>query len=124
MEVEGSMDGDAFFDDLYAQFCVPLPVFALYRRGRGFASEPATDGTRSLVLLTDADLMEQHRDRHPAGLYTPVRLGTAAALWRFLDRLPAGVSHVTFDPQPRFHRRFPLTVLRAHLPQAAAAGEE
>ena len=117
------MDGEAFFDELYAQYCVPLPVFALYRRGRGFASEPATDGSRSLVLLTDADLMEQHRDRSPAGLYTPVRLGTAAALRRFLGTLPKGFTHITFDPQPRFHRRFPLAVLRAHLPAVAASEE-
>jgi hypothetical protein len=110
------MDDDAFFDDLYAQFCVPLPVFALYRRGRGFATEAAADGSRSLVLLTDHDLMERHRDRHPAGLYTPVRLGTPAALGRFLAGLPRGFTHVAFDPQPAFHRRFPLAVLKDHLP--------
>jgi hypothetical protein len=117
------MDGDAFFDDLYAQYCVQLPVFALYRRGRGYASEPAADGSRSLVLLTDADLMDRHRGRHPAGLYTPVELNTPAALRRFLGRLPAGFTHVTFDPQPRFHRRFPVGVLREHLPKVAA-GED
>lgn len=118
------MDDEAFFDELYAQYCVPLPVFALYRRGRGFATEAATDGTRSLVLLTDDDLLARHRARFPDGTYTPVRLGTPAALARFLGNLSAGVTHVTFDPQPRFHRRFPVAVIRDHLPQAAAAGEE
>ena len=118
------MDDEAFFDELYAQYCVPLPVFALYRRGRGYATEPATDGTRSLVLLTDADLLAQHQGRHPVGLYTPVRLGTAAALGRFLNNVAAGVTHVTFDPQPRFHRRFPVGVLREHLPAASVASDE
>ena len=88
------------------------------------STEPATDGTRSLVLLTDDHLRDEHLGRHPAGLYTPVRLGTAASLGRFLGHLPAGVTHVTFDPQPRFHRRFPVGVIREHLPQAAAASEE
>ena len=117
------MDDEAFFDELYAQYCVPLPVFALYRRGRGFATEPATDGTRSLVLLTDDHLRDEHLGRHPAGLFTPVRLGTPAALGRFLGNLPKGVTHVTFDPQPRFHRRFPVGVLKEHLPQAVANEE-
>jgi hypothetical protein len=117
------MDDEAFFDELYAQYCVPLPVFALYRRGRGFATEPATDGTRSLVLLTDDDLLARHQERFPAGLFTTVRLGTAAALGRFLGNLAAGVTHVTFDPQPKFHRRFPVAVLKEHLPQAVANEE-
>src|SRR4051812_8636363 len=118
------MDDESFFDELYAQYCVPLPVYALSRRGRGFATEAATDGTRSLVLLTDDDLLARHQDRHPTGFYTAVRLGTAAALGRFLGNLPTAVTHVTFDPQPRFHRRFPVGVIRNHLPQAAATGEE
>ncbi len=117
------MDDEAFFDELYSQYCVPLPVFALYRRGRGFATEPATDGTRSLVLLTDDDLRDRHIERHPTGHFTPVRLGTPAALGRFLGNLPKGVTHVTFDPQQRFHRRFPVAVLKANLPQTAAAEE-
>lgn len=117
------MDDEAFFDELYAQYCVPLPVFALYRRGRGFATESATDGTRSLVLLTDDDLLARHQERFPDGLYSPVRLGTAAALARFLSNLPAEVTHVTFDPQPRFHRRFPVGVLRDHLPQTVSNEE-
>jgi hypothetical protein len=112
------MDDEAFFDDLYAQFCVSFPLFAVTRRGVGLATEPAADGTASLVLLTDSDLLDRYLASKP-GRLTAVRVGTAARLARLLDRLPDAVTHVTFDPQPKFHRRFPLAALRERLPDAA-----
>ncbi|MFO0851295.1 MAG: hypothetical protein U0871_22475 [Gemmataceae bacterium] len=112
------MDGEAFFDDLYSQFCVPFPVYAVDRRGVGLVTEPATDGTTSLVLLTDDDLLDRYLAARPGPRLTAVRVGTAARLARVLDRLPKEVTHITFDPQPKFHRRFPLTALRERLPDA------
>ncbi len=108
-----------------AEFCaaegVSVPAFYQWKRvlaaGDGPLS-PATDGTARLVLLTDDDLLDQYPAARPGLRLTAVRIGTAARLARVLDRLPKEVTHITFDPQPKFHRRFPLTALRERLPDA------
>ena len=47
-----AMDGEPFFDRLYRRFHVSFPCYAVLRPdGRGFATEPADDGTEALVLL-------------------------------------------------------------------------
>lgn len=116
------MDGEEFFDRLYSRFHVHFPCYALLSEdGRGFAAEPAEDGTTALVLLTDDDLLEQYRDEQE-GHYLPVTLSTSADLSRLLSRLPAGVTHVTFDPSGWFHRRFPTGLIRRIVVRAAKAG--
>lgn len=110
------MDVDDFLCSLQEHYFVHLPVFAVRRPDGSLATENATDGTRSLVLLTDHDLLERYLVRVRRG--DPVRLSTPAELGGFLaavDRLGL-TTHVCFDPTPSFHRRFPLDVVRAFVP--------
>jgi hypothetical protein len=44
--------------------------------------------------------------------HLPVVLADVRSLGRFLRRQPAAVTHVTFDPSRRFHRRYPVDVIR------------
>ena len=46
-------------------------------------------------------------------------LNPPGCLGRFVNELPAAFTHVTFDPNPRFHRRYPLDVLRERLAAVA-----
>lgn len=109
------MDGEEFFDRLYSQFHVPFPCYAvLLPDGQGFAAEPALDGTESLILLTDEDLAERYLDRE-GGKPFPVKLSDPDLLAKLLRRLPPSITHVTFDPNPRFHRRYPLDAIRDSL---------
>jgi hypothetical protein len=112
------MDAEAFFDRLYRRFHVHFPCYALLADdAERFVTEPADDGTAALVLLTDDDLLRRYRDRRGVvGL--PVEIPDPGHLGRLLRALPADdVTHVTFDPNPRFHRRFAradlLAVMRA-----------
>lgn len=109
------MDADAFFDRLYSQFYVHFPCYALLSEdGRGFLAEAVGDGTAALILLTDDDMIRRYREsRGTVGV--PVRVGDARHLRRVLKAVPAGLTHVTFDPSPRFHRRYPVRVLRKKL---------
>lgn len=106
---------DAFFDALYSQFYVHFPCYAvLSEDGRGFLAESAVDGSTALVLLTDDDLIRRYREsRGTMGVAVPV--ADAKQLRRVLKALPRHVTHVTFDPSPRFHRRYPVGVLRKRL---------
>lgn len=109
------MDGEPFFDRLYRRFHVSFPCYAVLRPdGRGFATEPADDGTEALVLLTDDDLAARHVAARGGDAF-PVAVGTPELLAALLGRLPAAVTHVTFDPTPRVHRRYPRDVIRASL---------
>lgn len=109
------MDADAFFDRLYSQFYVHFPCYALLSEdGRGLLAESVGDGSTALVLLTDDDMIRRYRDaRNTVGV--PVEVSDARHLRRVLKAMPAGVTHVTFDPSPRFHRRYPVGVLRKRL---------
>lgn len=110
------MDADAFFDDLYSQFCVSFPCYALFRtNGGGFVAEAAGDGSLALVVLTDPDLLRLHRARRSTGRTVPVVLASGEELSSLVAGLPAAVTHVTFDPARKFHRRYPLSVLRTSL---------
>ena len=113
------MDGEEFFDRLYSQFYVHFPCYALLSEdGRGLLAEPAQDGTTSLVLLTDDDLIRRYRDsRKTVGV--PYAVPDAAHLRKLLRAMPKSVTHVTFDPSPTFHRRYPVGVIRARLARAA-----
>ena len=107
------MDGEEFFDRLYSQFCLHFPCYALRGpSGTGFAVEPASDGTRAVVLLTDDDLVDRYHKDRDLERHLPVILADAESLARFLRRLPPAVTHVTFDPSKRFHRRYPVDVIR------------
>ncbi|MDB5313865.1 MAG: hypothetical protein JWO38_8067 [Gemmataceae bacterium] len=109
------MDGEAFFDDLYSQYLVHFPCFAVVLAdGQGFATEPAGDGTESLILLTDADLAERYLAGSRSREFTAT-LGSPDLLTKLLHRLPPSITHVTFDPDPRFHRRYPIDVIRDSL---------
>jgi hypothetical protein len=112
------MDGDAFFDRLYSRFYINFPCYAL-AGPTGFATEPADDGTAAVVVLTDTDLVHRFHEDRGTDPHYPITLADAAELARFVGRLPANVTHVTFDPDPRFHRRFPRTVILGALPTAA-----
>jgi hypothetical protein len=110
------MDGEEFFDRLYSQFCLHFPCYALRVPGAaGYAVESASDGTRAVVLLTDQDLVERYHAEKGLERHLPVILADAGSLARFLRRLPPAVTHVTFDPSKRFHRRYPVDVIRACL---------
>ncbi len=113
------MDADAFFDTLYSQFCVHFPCYALYGPGVGFRSEPADDDTASLVLFTDEDLIERYLKGRRGKKPMPVGFHDPVALSRVLDRLPRKITHVTFDPAARVHRRYPLHAVRESLARAA-----
>ena len=107
------MDGEEFFDRLYSQFCLHFPCYALRDPGGAtFAVEPASDGTRAVVLLTDEDLVERYHEDKGLERHLPVVLADAGSLARLLRKLPRGVTHVTFDPARRFHRRYPVGVIR------------
>jgi hypothetical protein len=112
------MDGEEFFDRLYSQFYVHFPCYALKSEDqRGYLAEPAPDGTVSLVILTDDDLIRRYRDmRQTVG--TVDELADASALRKLLRKMPEAVTHVTFDPAQRFHRRYPVEVIRAGLARA------
>jgi hypothetical protein len=110
------MDGEGFFDGLYGQFHVHFPCHAvILGGGQGFATEPADDGTEALVLFTDDDLVERHLAARDTGGAFSVALNTPEALAALLGRLPPSVTHVTFDPTARIHRRYPLGVIRGSL---------
>ena len=110
------MDGEPFFDRLYSRYYVPFPCYAVVLPGGGgFATEPAEDGTEALVLLTDEDLADRHLAVRTDDAF-PATLGTPELLSALLGRLPPSITHVTFDPNPRFHRRYPLDAIRASLP--------
>jgi hypothetical protein len=113
------MDGEPFFDRLYSRYYVPFPCYAVVLPGGGgFATEPAEDGTEALVVLTDEDLAHRHlAERDDVAFTAP--LDTPELLSALLGRLPLSITHVTFDPNPRFHRRYPLDAIRASLPAAA-----
>jgi hypothetical protein len=115
------MDGEEFFDRLYSQFCLHFPCYALRPpSGAGFAVEPASDGTRAVVLLTDDDLVERYHRERNLNRHLPVILADARSLARFLRKLPPAVTHVTFDPAKRFHRRYPVGVIRDCLDPAVS----
>lgn len=115
------MDGEEFFDQLYCQFNVHFPCYALrHGSGAGFAAEPADDGTMSIVLLTDKDLVRRYHAERGIDRHLAVVLHDAGSLSRFLDRLPETITHVTFDPSRRFHRRYPVAAIREGLAQATA----
>ena len=113
------MDGEEFFDRLYSHYYVHFPCFALYDKGRGFVTEPAVDGSAAVVVLTDADLAGRYVDRRGGRDPLPVELRDAKTLAWFLGQLPPAVTHVTFDPAAKFHRRFPVSAIRSSLPQPA-----
>ena len=107
------MDGEEFFDRLYSQFCLHFPCYALRRPdGPGYADESASDGTRAVVLLTDDDLVERYQRGHGLEDHHPMILADVGSLNRFLRKQPHAVTHVTFDPSKRFHRRYPVDVIR------------
>lgn len=55
--------------------------------------------------------------RNPSVLIT----GTSGEIGHgLIGRLPPAVTHVTFDPSPRFHRRYPVDVIRACLDLTAS----
>lgn len=117
------MNCEAFFDRLYRRFYVHFPCHALLTEdGERFVTEPADDGTASLVLLTDDDLLRRYRDaRGLVGL--PVPVPDADALARLIRALPGDdVTHVTFDPNPASHRRYPRAVILGALREAARNG--
>lgn len=106
------MDGEEFFDRLYSRVQVPFPCYAVaLAAGRGVATEAADDGTAAVVILTDDDLADRYAERVEAAGPVPVELSTPDRLARLLRRLPPAVTHVTFDPEPRHHRRFPVGVI-------------
>lgn len=112
------MDGEEFFDRLYSHYYVHFPCYALYESGMGFLTESAGDGTLSLVLFTDEDLLERHQSNARQKLM-PIGFHDAVGLSRVFNRLPRKITHVTFDPSVRFHRRYPLTVIRDSVLAAA-----
>lgn len=113
------MDEDEFFDRLYSRIQVPFPCYAVaLAAGRGFATEPADDGTAAVVILTDDDLADRYAGRVEAAGPFPVELTGPDRLARLLRRLPPAVTHVTFDPEPRRHRRFPVGVIADSLAPA------
>lgn len=112
------MDGDAFFDRLYSRFYINFPCFAL-AGPTGFAAETADDGTAAAVLLTDTDMVRRYHEAREIDPHYLITLPGPRDLARFVGKLPAHVTHVTFDPEPGFHRRFPRDVIRDALPQAA-----
>lgn len=112
------MDGEAYFDRLYSRFYIHFPCYAL-AAPTGFASEPADDGSAAVVLLTDPDMVRRYHEAREIEPYYPIVLAGPRELARFIDKLPPAVSHVTFDPEPGFHRRFPKDVIRDSLPRVA-----
>jgi hypothetical protein len=113
------MDGDAFFDRLYSRFYIHFPCYALAGPS-GYATEWAADGTAAVVLLTDEDMIGRyHADRAIELPHYPIALAGPRDLARFVATLPAAVTHVTFDPDPAIHRRFPKAVIRDALPRVA-----
>jgi hypothetical protein len=113
------MDGEAFFDRLYSRFYIHFPCYALAGPD-GFATEHADDGSEAAVVLTDPDMVRRyHAGREQTDPHYPIPLAGPRDLARFVAKLPAHVAHVTFDPEPGFHRRFPKDVIRDALPQAA-----
>jgi len=111
------MDGEAYFDRLYSRFYIHFPCYAL-AGPNGFVAEPAEDGTAAVVLLTDTDTLRRYHEDRGAEPNYPITLADARELARFVGRLPASITHVTFDPDPRFHRRFPKDVILGALPKA------
>jgi hypothetical protein len=110
------MDADAFFDELYSQFCVSFPCYALIHiNGGGYVAESAGDGSQALVILTDSDLMKMHRARRSLGRTIPVTFHHPSELMAIVSSLPSNITHVTFDPGRKFHRRYPLAALRNSL---------
>lgn len=108
------MDDESFFDRLYGEFHVHFPCYAVVLAdGEGFATETAPDGSEALVLLTDDDLAERYLGDADGPF--PVTLSGPGLLATLLGRLPPSIGHVTFDPGPWFHRRYPLDAIRAGL---------
>lgn len=116
------MDGEEFFDRLYSRFYIPFPCHVVLRDfGQGFACEKAADGTAALVVLTDEHLVERFLTNPDAGKPFPLKLAGPEQLARLLNRLPPSFTHVAFDPNPQFHRRYEIGLIRELLADAARA---
>ncbi len=115
------MDVEEYFDRLYSHFCVPFPCYALSAHsGEGVVTEQAADGTEAVVILTDDDMLRRFHAERQAAPHFPVVLSEPRELARFLARLPSRITHVTFDPLPRVHRRYPREVIRASVSRAVS----
>lgn len=114
------MDVEEFFDRLYSHYYVHFPCYALYERGTGFLTESAGDGSASLVLFTDEDLVQRHLASHTNEKLMPIGFHDYVGLARVFERLPRKITHVTFDPNPRFHRRYPVSAIRKSIASAAS----
>ena len=113
------MDGEEFFDRLYSRFYINFPCYAL-AGPTGFAAEAADDGSAAAVVLTDADMVRRYHEAREIDPHYPILLAGPRDLARFVGKLPDHVTHVTFDPEPGFHRRFPRDVIRDALPHATS----
>ena len=112
------MDGEDYFDRLYSRFYIHFPCYAL-AGPTGFATEAADDGTAAAVLLTDWDMVRRYHEAREIDPHYPIVLAGPRDLARFVGKLPPDVTHVTFDPEPGFHRRVPKDVIRDSLPRIA-----
>jgi hypothetical protein len=112
------MDGEEYFDRLYSRYYIHFPCYAL-ASPTGFVTESAADGTQAVVLLTDSDMVRRYHEARKIEPHYPIVLTGARDLARFIGKLPSPITHVTFDPEPSFHRRFPKDVIRDALPQVA-----
>lgn len=109
------MDGEEFFDRLYEQYYVSFPCYALFDPEGMPEAAPADDGTAALIVLTDDDLLDRYLHSVDDADWTVRVLNGPADISRLLDEIPGGITHITFDPDPRFHRRYPLEAVREGL---------
>jgi hypothetical protein len=111
---ESESDTESFFDELYSELCIAFPCYAL-RQGNALVVERAAEQGPALVILTDADLLERYQHDTELIGATAVPLAGMAEMAKLVQGLPRTITHVTFDPAPTFHRRYPMSVLRTTL---------
>lgn len=106
------MRREEFFDELYRHFCISFPCYAVFTKPLGLITVSAPDGSVSVVLYTGHDLLS--RGIADGKLKNPltVAFANAPALALFLSRLPRFVTHIAFDPNPNFHRRYPVSAIQ------------
>ncbi len=113
------MDEQTFFDGLYSQVCLPLPMFAARHSPGGPVATKLADGRIAALLFTDGDLLQRflaERDH-----YKGVRLETVGEFDAFLAALPVDV--VVFDRVGSYRgRAYKVDTLREFTQKRLTAG--
>lgn len=110
---------ETFFDGLYSQTCLSLPLFAVRYSPGGPVGTKLGDGRIAALLFSDDDLLNRFMVGRPN--CQPVRLNTVGEFDAFLAALPVDV--VVFDRVGSYRgRAYKVDTLREFTQKRLTAG--